>query len=107
MVHRVGNYHIRTLRVRSRIATIHISTIRVVGYIGYEMRTALSIEAKIYTTEETKVELEYDVISQQTISRVEKILEQIAFFADHLDLQPINDKIKEVEGAIRSRMRHE
>lgn len=105
IVHRVGNYHIWGAKAQIRVAAVHISLLKVVQYIGYEMRSALGIEAKIWNREFLKVDVEHDIVSQTTLDEAEKRLEQVRFLAEHLDLQPITDKIKEVAQSLRSRVK--
>ncbi len=71
------------------------------------MRSAVTVEASIYNREFLKIETDYDVISQQTINDIEKRLEQVKFLAEHLDLVPITDKIKEVAQALKDRVKDE
>lgn len=105
--HRIGNYHFIIYRVQSRVATVHASTIQAISYVGYEMRSAVTVEASIYNREFLKIETDYDIISQQTINDIEKRLEQVKFLAEHLDLVPITDKIKEVAQALKDRVKDE
>lgn len=93
-MHRVGNYHIFGMKASIRIANIW-------GYI-------IHIGHKIMNPRDLiNFELTYEVISHQTLIKIEKYLSEIEFFATHLDLVPINKKIKNIVSLIKDRMNNE
>lgn len=82
--------------VRTELITIHT-------HVGSLQINGVELTHLIYQAEVLKFQLTQEVISEDSLKEIEKRLEQVTWFINHLDTSEITDKIKGLAQSLRDR----
>jgi hypothetical protein len=103
IIHIIGGFTFDVVKMSHWISEVRTELITIHTHVGSLQINGVELIHWIYQAEVLKFQLTQEVISEDSLREIEKRLEQVTWFINHLDTSEITDKIKGLAQSLRDR----